>query len=217
MTENRKAQTDLPRILPVFPLPNTVLFPLTLLPLHIFEPRYRTMVRDVKAGSGMIVISRMVGDGFDSLGTVGCVRALVALEDGRFNLMLEGTQRVSMVETPCDTPYRQVLVEPRPEHTDTDDPAVVEQAKLELIATLGLLLKAAQAEVPVVLNQELPFDVLVNKACAGLPIAASARQRLLALDDLLDRQRGLSEHLVAVIESIVQTSETDPGGSTLLN
>ena len=217
MAPETQAMIEVPRILPVFPLPDTVFFPHTLLPLHIFEPRYRAMVRDVTAGDGLIVISRMVGDGFEPLGTVGRMRDLVPLEDGRFNLMLEGLQRVSMVEVDCDTPYRQVRVEPRPEHPCTDDPAVVERSRIELLASLSLLLSVAQAGVPVVLNQEMPFEVVVNKACAGLPVGAAVRQKLLAEDDLIGRQRMLSDHLDAVIESIAQSRAADQGGSSAPN
>ena len=61
------------------------------------------------------------------------------------------------------------------------------------------------------------FEVLVNKACAGLPIAASARQRLLAEDDLMGRQRGLSNHLAAVIRAVAEMPGADQGGGPVLN
>jgi Lon protease-like protein len=217
MPEESRETTDALRILPVFPLPNTVFFPHTSLPLHIFEPRYRAMVRDVTAGDELIVISRMVGNGFESLGTVGRVHDLEALEDGRFNLVLEGLHRVSMVEVPCDTPYRQVHVEPRPERQGTDDPNVIEQSKLELLATLSILLSVAQADIPAVLNQEQPFEVVVNKACAGLPVEASIRQRLLAEDDLIERHHMVSDLLETVIKSIAQSGAEGQGGSSAPN
>lgn len=217
MARAENARTDLPDILPVFPLPNTVLFPFTLLPLHIFEPRYREMVRDVKDGNGLIVIARMVGEGFDEIGTVGRMRDLVRLEDGRFNLMLEGIERVRVVEKPCETPYRQVRVEARPEVLGAEDPQVIEQLKLELLGTLGILLNAAKARVPVVLGQDLPFEVLVNKACAGLPVEASERQRLLVEDDLVGRHRRVTEHLADLIETLAPTGGAQRDGGTLLN
>ena len=199
------------QIVPVFPLPNTVLFPCTSLPLHIFEPRYRAMIHDVTEGSGLIVVSRMLDDDFEKLGTVGRIRDLEPLEDGRYNLVLEGLHRVSMIEVPCDTPYRQVRIKARPERAGTDDPAVIEDAKLELLATLGLLLSAAQTGFPVVLSQELPLEVVVNQVCAALPIGASVRQRLLAEDELLGRRRLLSEHLDQVIETIAESGGVSPG------
>jgi Lon protease-like protein len=194
----------LPKIVPVFPLPDTVLFPRTALPLHIFEPRYRAMVRDVTAGDGLIVIARTVGDAFEDLGTVGRVRDLEPLEDGRFNLVLEGLQRVSMAEVPCDTPYRQVRIQPRPEVPGTEETALVERSKLELLATLSMLLSVGRPGTPVVLSQELPFEDVVNQVCAALPVEAALRQRLLAQDDLLGRHRLLSEHLDVVIEAVAR-------------
>jgi Lon protease-like protein len=131
--------------------------------------------------------------------------------------MLEGLLRVSMVEIPCDTPYRQVRVRARPEPPVTDDPQAVERTKLELLATLSALLSIAQAGVPVVLNQEQPFEVVVNKACAGLPVDAAERQKLLAEDDLIERHRMLAEHLESVIESVARTRAPDPGESSALN
>jgi Lon protease-like protein len=217
MPDEPQPLPDVPEILPVFPLPNIVLFPHTLLPLHIFEPRYRVMVRHVTEADGLIVISRMIGDGFEELGSVGKVRELVPLEDGRFNLMLEGLHRVTMTEIPSDTPYRQVRVKLHPELPVTDEPADVERSKLETLATLSALLSVAQAGVPVVLNQEQPFEVVVNKACAGLPVDAAERQRLLAENDLMQRQRMLSKHLEDVIESVARTRAQDQGGSSTIN
>jgi len=202
------------QIVPVFPLPNTVLFPRTSLPLHIFEPRYRAMIADAEAGNGLIVIARMIDDGFEKLGTVGRIRDLEPLDDGRFDLVLEGLHRVSMAEVPCDTPYRQVRIEARPERPGTDDPAVVERTKLELLATLGLLLSAAQTGFPVVLSQALPFEVIVNQVCAALPVGASLRQRLLAEDEFLGRQRLLTKHLDNVIETISEAGGVSPGGGS---
>ena len=202
---------EVPQIVPVFPLPNTVLFPHTSLPLHIFEPRYRAMVLDVTEGDGLIVVSRMIDDGFEKLGTVGRIRDLEPLEDGRFDLVLEGLDRVSIAEVPCDTPYRQVRIKARPERRGTDDPTVIERSKLELLATLGLLLSAAQTGFPVVLSQVLPYEDVVNQVCAALPVGASLRQRLLAEDELLGRQRLLTEHLDNVIETIADLGGVSPG------
>ena len=202
---------EVPQIVPVFPLPNTVLFPHTSLPLHIFEPRYRAMVLDVTEGDGLIVVSRMIDDGFEKLGTVGRIRDLEPLEDGRFDLVLEGLDRVSIAEVPCDTPYRQVRIKARPERQGTDDPTVIERSKLELLATLGLLLSAAQTGFPVVLSQVLPYEDVVNQVCAALPVGASLRQRLLAEDELLGRQRLLTEHLDNVIETIADLGGVSPG------
>jgi Lon protease-like protein len=89
----------LPEIVPVFPLPNVVLFPRMLLPLHIFEPRYRAMVRDALRGPRLIGMVLLRGDWradyagrppiFDT-GTVGQMVHVDELADGRFNIVLRG-------------------------------------------------------------------------------------------------------------------------------
>ena len=210
MTEDRKHEEDAPRIVPVFPLPNTVFFPGTFLPLHIFEPRYRAMVQDASTGDGLIAIALAQGGEFHAVGTVGRIRDLEPLEDGRSNLRLEGLQRVEMTEIRCDTPYRQVRAVPRSETLSPDDPAAVEQAKLELLAILGLLRSVAGEEQVIVMHQELPFDVVVNSACAGLPVAAGLRQALLEDDDLSSRHLQLSEYLALVVDAIRELP-TQPG------
>jgi len=89
----------LPEIVPIFPLPNVVLFPRMLLPLHIFEPRYRAMVRDALRGPRLIGMALLRGDWradyagrppiFDT-GTVGQIVHVDELPDGRFNIVLRG-------------------------------------------------------------------------------------------------------------------------------
>ena len=90
---------DRPLIIPLFPLPNFVLFPGVRVPLHIFEPRYRQMVSDVAANHGIIGMMMLKGPwerdyyGFPDLFGVGCaghIEELIRLPDGRFNLILEG-------------------------------------------------------------------------------------------------------------------------------
>jgi Lon protease-like protein len=217
MSNDASGKDGTPRILPVFPLPNTVFFPCTSLPLHIFEPRYRAMVRDVKSGEGLIVISLMAGNDFCDLGTVGRVRDLEPLEDGRFDLRLEGLERVSLAEVPCDTPYRQVRVESRPERTATDDSPPIAEARLELLAAYGFLRSVVRGDERFVLHQDLPFEVVVNTVCAGLPIDASLRQQLLAEDSLIDRHRLGLDYLSKVIEAISRLGATKDNGGSLMN
>jgi Lon protease-like protein len=104
--------------LPIFPLPDIVLFPGALLPLHVFEPRYRAMTADILAGARVLAIARLV-PGFENdyygrppvYATVG-VGELVShqtLHDGRSNILLRGVARGSIQsELAPDRPYRQV-------------------------------------------------------------------------------------------------------------
>lgn len=105
---------------PLFPLPNVVLFPKMFLPLHIFEPRYRAMTRAALAGERFIAMA-LLQPGWQKLyeGTPPVHRILGlgkivednALEDGRFNLVLYGLARLRLLDEPSQTPFRSARVE----------------------------------------------------------------------------------------------------------
>ncbi len=102
--------------LPIFPLTGAVLFPGMQLPLHIFEPRYRAMVGDALIRDrliGMIQPQRSVeGAPLYCVGCVGRIGEIQAMEDGRYNLILEGTARFRLVrELDVTTAYRQAEAE----------------------------------------------------------------------------------------------------------
>ncbi|MCP4502140.1 MAG: LON peptidase substrate-binding domain-containing protein [Deltaproteobacteria bacterium] len=84
--------------LPLFPLENTVFFPHTVLPLHIFEPRFRQMVEAALAGDRLIVVARATGtqEEVASIAGVGRILHHQRLEGGRFHLLLQGVGRVSI-------------------------------------------------------------------------------------------------------------------------
>src|SRR3982751_5011891 len=95
----------LPAQIPIFPLPNVVLFPEVSLPLHIFEPRYRELVGDALAGDrlvGMVLLRPGWGqdhEGRPAVYDVGCVGVISHYErmpDGRYNLVLQGVDRVRL-------------------------------------------------------------------------------------------------------------------------
>jgi len=95
------AMAKLPDIIPIFPLPNVVFFPRMPLPLHIFEPRYRAMVRDAVRGArliGMVLLREdwereYVGaPAVFGMGTVGELVRSDELPDGRFNIVLRGVR-----------------------------------------------------------------------------------------------------------------------------
>ncbi len=97
----------------IFPLPGAVLYPGLHLPLHIFEPRYRAMISDALARDrriGMIQPQRpMEGAPLFSVGCLGRIGEVEALEDGRFNIILEGETRFRVIrELDVTTPFRQV-------------------------------------------------------------------------------------------------------------
>ena len=124
--------SELSDIIPVFPLPNVVLFPRVQLPLHIFEPRYRAMVRDVvEAEPPLIGMALLRGEWQGqyegnpqvfSTGCVGKVVKTVSFPDGRFNILLQGLREYRIQEEFHDKSYRQARVEWLPHRNQTLEP-----------------------------------------------------------------------------------------------
>ena len=109
----------LPDVIPLFPLPNVVLFPRMPLPLHIFEPRYRAMVRDAARGARLIGMVLLRGDWQSdyygrpeifAAGTVGEMVRVEELPDGRFNIVLRGLREYDLVRELDHATYREAVV-----------------------------------------------------------------------------------------------------------
>jgi Lon protease-like protein len=107
-------------LLPIFPLPGSVLFPNVFLPLHIFEPRYREMVADALNGDrliGMVLLRpgwERDYDGQPPVYAVGCSGVITHVErlaDGRYNIVLRGLDRFRIVSEDRTRCYRRALVE----------------------------------------------------------------------------------------------------------
>lgn len=115
-------QIDFSKLLPIFPLPNCVLLPGAIQPLHIFEPRYREMLTDTLADQGIITMA-VLEPGYEAKyythvarirGTV-CVGTIIRherLEDGRFNILLQGLVRARVVREDRERSYRRGVLQP---------------------------------------------------------------------------------------------------------
>jgi uncharacterized protein len=170
---------------PLFPLPGAILFPRSQLPLHIFEPRYREMVRDVIDGPGRIAMIqplRFDDDNRAPLYGVGCVGDLVNIEeldDGRFNIVLLGANRFRLIrETETDAAYRcaEVDIEEfddrEPEPLPLLQRAEVEREARRLGDALGLAVDWAAVT-------QLDDEMLVNAIAQVAPFDVGAKQALL--------------------------------------
>lgn len=129
----------MPHQLPLFPL-NVVLFPGALLPLHIFEPRYRRLLADVAADDHRFGILPTGEDGgLPPPGTFGCVariRGLQPLPDGRSNIVVSGEHRFRYLgPAATDSPYGQGVVERVDDLPDVQVPNHVDTARLHALAT----------------------------------------------------------------------------------
>lgn len=179
--------------LPIFPLAGAILFPRSQLPLHIFEPRYREMVRDAIDGPariGMIQPLRLDDDDRPPLHRVGCVGDIVGveeLEDGRFNIVLHGSTRFRLIdEIAFEAAYRCASVDI--EAFDDSDPpplSLVERAEVEREArrlgdAMGLAIDWEAVG-------RLDDEMLVNAIAQVAPFDVGAKQALLEQATLTGR------------------------------
>ena len=135
-----------PETVPVMTLPNTVLFPQALLPLHIFEPRYREMLRDVLAHDRLFAIAQLDSDRPDNpdqveplhrIAAVGIVRACQKGENDTSNLLLQGICRVEITSIVREDPYRIIAIQPIATTAGTHQ-AELEILRLEVMRLLSL-------------------------------------------------------------------------------
>lgn len=111
-------EITVPEEVPVMTLPNTAFFPQALMPLHIFEPRYQTMLRDVLANDRLFAVAgldtaKAGGGEFEPpyrVASLGIVRACQKNENGTSNLLLQGLCRVEILKILGDTPYRRIRI-----------------------------------------------------------------------------------------------------------
>ena len=200
----------LPGIIPLFPLPNVVLFPHMSLPLHVFEPRYRKMVADALASHRTIGMTLLKpgweGDyeGRPPLYERGCAGRIVGAEtlaDGRSNIVLEGTARFRIVEEHAGEPYRLASVAALPE--TIGDASILKDVRRKVLAAIG---RAADGPTTLVVA-DLPDEVFVNGLCQSLALDPVERQSLLECDTVSERYL----RLAAIVE--FRTLEQAQGGS----
>ena len=181
-----------PLRIPIFPLPGALLFPRTQLPLHIFEPRYQAMVRDALDGDRLIgmVQPRDQNDppALFETGCLGRIDTVEELEDGRYNIVLEGLTRFRIArEIEAETPYRQVEADRTgfADHEDDDPLGIAHRAELEREARryADALGYAVDWEAVSRLDDEM----LVNGICQIAPLDVGSKQALLEAPVIRDR------------------------------
>jgi len=209
--------------MPLFPL-GTVLFPGLVLPLHIFEERYRQLVRDLLDGQepqefGVIAIrkGRETGvDGVSALHEIGCtarLRQVTEQDDGRFELLTVGTQRFRLLGLDHSRPYLRGAIDPLTEETgDEATAALAVQAVqrtfreyLDALATRG----AARINVPDLPDEPVLLSYLV---AASMIVDLSGRQVLLAEPDAAGRlaaERTLLARETRILRTLTSTPATD--------
>lgn len=197
----------------IFPLPGAVLYPGLQLPLHIFEPRYRAMVSDALARDrliGMIQPQRPEeGAPLFEIGCLGRIGDVEALEDGRFNIVLEGERRFRVVrELDVTTPFRQVEADLLDDEAD-EVLAPIERASFEREAKRFADAQGYSVDWEQVTRLD---DVsLINGVSQIAPFDPAAKQALLEAPGLSAR----CELLVQLMQFFGRTSNDDEDGATL--
>ena len=192
----------LPSEVPIFPLPNVVLFPSALLPLHIFEPRYRAMVVDALEGErliGMVMLQPGWEADYDRaprvyrVGCAGFITHAERLGDGRYNIMLRGLEkfRISGERTAREgaEQYRIARIESIKEATTAPTPAI-QDARRRLEKLIARKLHKNEHDF---IPKDVPDADLVHAIAQHLePLE---KQALLECNSLLERCEALVELL----------------------
>jgi len=182
----------LPLRAPLFPLAGAILFPRAQLPLHIFEARYRDMVRDCVDGEGLIaMIQPRIAESEDEseppLYQVGCVGEIVGmeeLENGRFNIILSGTNRFRLIdEVDLGTSYRNADLDVGA-FDDREPPAMSMTARAEVEREARRLGDSLGLSIDWSAVSRLDDELLVNAIAQVAPFDVSAKQALLESETL---------------------------------
>ena len=194
----------LPQQLPVMPLPGAVLFPHALLPLYIFEPRYRKMLEHALRKHRMFCVTLIkpicpdwrASDDFFHLATAGLIRACVERSDGTSNLVLQGLQRVRFTSFERENPFPIANIETV---ESRDAPTVETEALGAKVIELYGSLKHDHRQLPAKLDQYLSelrdLEMLADLMASTFVSDPLRRQRLLEERSLNQRLRFLIRYL----------------------
>ena len=186
--------------LPMFPL-GSVLFPGLLLPLHVFEPRYRVLTRhclDTHSEFGVVLIERGFevggGDTRFQVGTAARIAHARQFPDGRWMLLCIGTRRIRVTAWIGDDPYPQALVEDLPElPLRAGGREALVAAERAVRRALALASELDEAATPPGFQVDRDPVVAIGQLVAAAPLGPMDQQRLLEEDEPLERLRLLEE------------------------
>jgi uncharacterized protein len=199
--------------LSIFPLPGAVLYPGLQLPLHIFEPRYRALVSDALARDRRIAMiqpqGREEGAPLFQVGCVGKIGQFEALDDGCYNIILEGEARFRLLrELDAVTPFRQIEAELLSEPAD-EVLSAVERAGFEREARRFAAAQGYRVDWESVAR--LDDMSLINGVSQIAPFDAAAKQALLEADGINQR----CDLLIQLMQFFGRHDGGDDGAVTL--
>jgi ATP-dependent Lon protease len=209
--------SSIPAEFPIMTLPGTVFFPQAMLPLYIFEPRYRQMLDDVLEGPRLFAVAARREDdqpaSFEeaeednqpyTIATVGVVRASQQNDDGTSNLILQGLHRIRIEAIVQEEPYRIVRAAIL-ETVESKEPEVIEKMREEvskLIRRKRDLGGAAPKDVLEFLDNLEDPEIFIDMAAYALTPTTEEKQRMLEILDLGDRYRAMKTLLRNEIEEL---------------
>jgi Lon protease-like protein len=195
---------ELPNAVPVMPLPGVLLFPNALLPLHIFEPRFREMLAHALGDDRMLCVALVrperqqwrTSDDFFPISTVGLIRACVGRGDGTSDLILQGIRRVKFSQFEQEAPFPIARITPLKTRTRlTVETDALAAKVLEFYARL----KESGRELPEKIGRYLSEmhdpEMLADLIAATFISDPTRRQQLLEELDLNQRLRLLIQYL----------------------
>ena len=195
---------ELPIAVPVMPLPGVLLFPNALLPLHIFEPRFREMLAHALDDDRMLCVALVrperqqwrTSDDFFSVSTVGLIRACVGRSDGTSDLILQGIRRVKFSEFEQEAPFPIARIKPLKTRTKlTVETDALAAKVLEFYARLKESGRQLPEKVDHYLSEMDDPEMLADLVAATFITDATRRQQLLEELDLNQRLRLLIQYL----------------------
>ena len=196
-------------LIPIFPLPNVVLFPGVFLPLHVFEARYREMVKDSLTEDRLIGMT-LLRPGWDQnadgqpavypVGCVGLISHIEELEDGRYNLVLRGVEKFRITrEEELTRAYRRAAVDYLEEQMTVADREIVRRQRHTVERLLSAVSDAPDQPFP----SNLSDDEVINALSQYLDLEPIERQALL-------EQNGVAPRCAALVELLEKNAMT-PG------
>jgi len=203
-------------VLGVFALPRVVLFPGATLPLHVFEPRYRNLVRDALDGDRAFALA-LLKPGYEPyyegtpdiypIGCAGHIDDVVALPDGRFLLTLTGTHRVEFGTMTSRAPYRRHQVRYLDEREPDAGSPEAEDVFLRLLSAHQQIVSALSGRGTVPLDTGLPFAETVNRIALALDIEPSVKYGLLEDGDVEARAGRIASLLESALPATLEGDE----------
>jgi Lon protease-like protein len=206
---------SIPSVVPMFPLPNVVLFPRMFLPLHIFEPRYRAMTQAALEGDRVIAMALLRPGWQENYAGSPAVHPVVGLgrivednrlDDGRYNLVLYGAARLRVVAELSQDPYRRVRVEPLVERP-VSGPSYDRKRRLLLAfytQVLKQLTQGSLAQPP----EDVPLGLLCDLLASLIAFDPASKQQLLEELDVAVR----CDHLLDLLQRMNIPGVGDSGG-----